>query len=136
MATPNHNQDFVINDSRHQDRFYYMENMVAAWWGISISIAVLGILIHINLENLAGEIIVITAVLFGLVTLIGGMIWMFSPRQTEQSFMKTRLYILYMKYFLFTVMLGTLIYTLVLMFEKNIRKSGTILRINDIQQEK
>lgn len=131
MATPTHDESFLLNDTRHQDRFYYMENMVAAWWGIAISIAVLGILIHINLENLAGEIVVIIGILFGVVTLIGGMIWMFKPRQTAENFMKTRLYILYGKYALFTAMLGVLIYTLVLMFQKNNRRSTSILKLKE-----
>lgn len=111
-------KDFLLNDPRHQERFYYMENMVASWWGISLSVGLLGILVHINLENLAGEVILIISILFGIVTLIGGMIWMFTYKQSQENFMKTRLYILYVKYALFTSLIGVMIYTLVQMFEK------------------
>jgi len=136
MASLYHTETLEAFDSKMQDRFYYMENMVIAWWGIAISVCILGILIHINLENLAGEIIVIVGILFGVATLVAGMFWTFSPRQSQEKFVKTRLYFLYTKYALFTVILGVLVYTLVLMFEKNIRKSGTILRISDKQEEK
>lgn len=113
----------LVNDDtlarKQTDRFYYMENMTLTNIALGLSMSIFGVLVHINLQLISGEVIILIGIMFGLLALLAGFLYMLKPHESEKTFLQTRLYFLYAKYCLFLALLVTTTYVAAVMFQRN-----------------
>lgn len=104
---------------RYSDRFYYVEKSLFEGLSISVAIALFGILLNINLDDIGGELVLIISVLFGMVSLITASQWYMNPNTPESDFVQQRKRMLAIKMILFLVLMGVSIYMIVILFQAN-----------------
>jgi predicted membrane channel-forming protein YqfA (hemolysin III family) len=103
----------------YPERFYYVEKSLVEGFSVSVAMALFGILLNINLDDLGGELVLIISVLFGMISLITASQWYINPNAPESDFLQNRKRMLAIKMLLFLALVGVSIYMIVILFQAN-----------------
>ena len=76
-----------------------MENTIALWLQVSLSICLLGVLVHIQLQQTLGVAMLFIGLSFTFVSIFGAIIWITTRKADDDTFIRQREIALYIKRF-------------------------------------